>query len=364
MRGSAAGRTSGAGRTIAALTAGALAVAVFSVGIFAGQTVADRRPDTPAAGALTVGGRHTADRGLDLSGPVDPASLDAALAAAGVTLPEGTNVYAAVVHDDAGDFHYDQFEAGGGAEADAFWPASSVKVLAAVGALEFLADLGFTGAATVAFDDGDSWTVRDLYQAAIAASSNEAYDRLVQIAGVDWLNSEFLTPENGFPSSVIQKSYVDLGPVVSPALTVTEGDRSVDVPERIPEADLGVPDDGNRSDLLEMTESVARIGLDAQLPDDERFAIDPSDITDLRASLLEADGFLRPGIVGALGPDVQVYDKPGYVVGADCVDVAFIDTADPSRSFLLGVSTPDDGADCSTLADVAQATLDFLAAKG
>ena len=353
-------RGSPAARSMFAWAAGAFAVVVFSVGLFAGQTVADGRPHDLPAAALTVGGPRPSSRGLDLGGTVDGARLGAALDTAGIMLPEGTNVYAAVVHGDAGDLRYDQFQSGGGADADGFWPASSVKVLAAVGALEFLADLGFTGAATVAFDDGDSWTVRDLYDAAIAESSNDAYDRLVQIAGVDWLNTEFLTPENGFPLSVIQKSYVDLGPVVSPALTISEGDRSVDVPERMPEQDFGVPDDGNRSDLLEMAESVARIGMDAQLPDDERFGIGPSDISHLRQSLLEADGFLRPGIVAALGPDVQVYDKPGYVVGADCVDVAFIDTADPGRSFLLGVSTPDDGQDCSTLAAVAQATLDFL----
>src|SRR5437763_6202456 len=108
MRGSAAGGSLAVGRSLVAFVAGVSAVAVFSFGLFAGQTVADRRPDAPAVGALTVGGRHARDRGLDLSGPVDPASLDAALVAAGITLPEGTNVYAAVVRDDAGNFRYDQ----------------------------------------------------------------------------------------------------------------------------------------------------------------------------------------------------------------------------------------------------------------
>src|SRR5437588_2696329 len=148
MRGSPGARSTFAG------VAGALAVVVFSVGLFVGQTVADRKPDDPSAGALTVGGPRAPSRGLDLGGTVDGAQLGAALDASGITLPEGTNVYAAVVHDDAGTLRFNQFEWGGGAEADGFWPASSVKVLAAVGALEFLADLGFTGAATVAFDDG------------------------------------------------------------------------------------------------------------------------------------------------------------------------------------------------------------------
>jgi hypothetical protein len=278
-------------------------------------------------------------------------------------------VYGAVVHIGGTDgVRYDEYEAGGGARADAFWPASSIKVMAAVGALEFLADLGFSGSATVAFDDdgegnGETWTVRDLYEAAVAQSSNDAYDRLVQIAGVDWLNDEFLTAENGFPDTVIQKSYVDLGPVESPGFTVSDGETSVVVPPREAGEDFGVPDEGNRSDLVELAQSIARLTLDAVLPRGQRFSIDPADVADLRDSLLAADGFMRPGINAALGPDVLVYDKPGYVAGADCVDVAYIDGGDPSRAYLLGVTVPDDGDDCSTLSDIAEATLRFLATR-
>jgi hypothetical protein len=356
-----------AGKTALAIAAGCLAVLVFTIGVFAGKTVADRRVDAPAAAALTKGVPKVRPQ-AGTGGAADATSLAAALDAAGV-LPEGGNVYGAVVHvGGAGDVRYDEYEAGGGARADTFWPASSIKVLAAVGALEFLADLGFTGSATVAFDDdgegnGETWTVRDLYEAAVAQSSNDAYDRLVQIAGVDWLNDDFLTAPNGFPDTVIQKSYVDLGPIESPGFTVSEGQASVNVPPREPNEDYGLADDGNRSDLLELAQSIARLTLDAELPPAQRFSIDPADVADLRASLLAADGFMRPGIVAALGPDVLVYDKPGYVVGADCVDVAYIETGDPSRAYLLGVTVPDDGEDCSTLADVAQAALGFLQSR-
>jgi hypothetical protein len=240
-----------------------------------------------------------------------------------------------------------------------------VKPLAAVGALEFLGQLGFTGAATVTFDDGgDTWNVRDLYVAAITDSSNDAYDRLVQIAGVDWLNATFLTPENGFPDSVIQKSYVDAGPVSSPPMEVQEAGRVVDLPAHTPTIDLGVPDSGNRSNLAELTDSVVRVAIDGELPNDERFAIDPADVRALAKALLEADGFLLPGVVSALGPSAQVYDKPGYVVGDACVDVAYVDDPGRSASFILGVSTPDDGVDCATLADIAAASLDFLTVHG
>ena len=355
-------------RTALAVVAGCLAALVFTVGVFAGKTVADRRSDVPPVAALTAGVPRPGAAGAATDRGADGASLMSAFDTAGVLLPDGANVFAAVVHRGEDAVRFEEYEAGGGALADAFWPASSIKVLAAVGALEFLADLGFTGSARVAFDDdgegdGETWTVRDLYEAAVAWSSNEAYDRLVQIAGVDWLNREFLNPENGFPESVIQKSYVDLGPVASPGFTVSDGQVSVTVPPREPSDDLGVPDDGNRSDLLELAESVARIGLDAELPPGQRFSIDAADVADLQQSLLAADGFMRPGVLAALGPAVLIYDKPGYVVGADCVDVAYIDAGEKSRSFLLAVSVPDDGQDCSTLADIAEAALRFLTTR-
>ena len=356
-----------AARTALALAIACLTLVVLTFGVFAGKTVADRS-DSPREAALTAGVPRPSVPDLAGDRSSAPASLGSALEAAGVSLPDGANVFGAVVHRGGGGVRYDEYEAGGGALADAFWPASSIKVLAAVGALEFLADLGFDGSATVAFDDdgegdGETWTMRDLYEAAIALSSNEAYDRLVQIAGVDWLNREFLTPENGFPESVIQKSYVDVGPVESPGFTVSDGQVSVAVPPRDATDDLGVPDAGNRTNLLELAQSVARLVLDAELPRADRFSIDPADIADLRQALLAADGFMRPGITADLGPDVLVYDKPGYVVGADCVDVAYIDAGDPSRSFLLAMSVPDDGDDCSTLADMAEAALRFLATQ-
>ncbi|MDQ6727169.1 MAG: hypothetical protein M3066_13535 [Actinomycetota bacterium] len=99
---------------------------------------------------------------------------------------------------------YQTYEAGGGALSDNFWPASSIKVLAALGALDFARSMGFTGAATVTFDDGrDQASIRAIYRAAIADSSNFDYDWLVLIAGVERLNSVFLTEAHGFPVTSI-----------------------------------------------------------------------------------------------------------------------------------------------------------------
>jgi hypothetical protein len=291
--------------------------------------------------------------------PPPPAALTDPFAAAGYELPEGTSVYAARVESVGGVLQYTDVEAGGGASASDFWPASSIKVLAAVGALEYLRILGFTGAATVTSADGWSSSLRDLYVEAIRDSSNEAYDRLVQIAGLEWLNDEFLTSENGFPVTVVQRSYSGEG-VQSAAMTLDEGDRTLDLTERISDADFGVPDDGNRSDLSEMVDSVRRVVLDRELPASDRLGLAQDDLDALTRALLESEGFVEPGVASALGDDALVYNKPGWVSGEACVDVALVVDPSSGSRYLLGVVSPDDGGACTALADIAAIVLPAL----
>ena len=283
-------------------------------------------------------------------------ALAAAFAKAGYELPDGAAVYVARVGQSGGRLTYAEAEAGGGAAESDFWPASSIKVLAAAGALAYLHTLGFTGDATVSAATGWTSSVRDLYLEAIRDSSNEAYDHLVQIAGLDWLNDEFLTPENGFPVTVIQRSYSGEG-VQSPDMTVTEGDRSLDIPARESDADFGVPDSGNRSDLAEMVDSVRRVTLDAELPAGERLGLAKDDLDAMTRALLDSDGFFEPGVAQALGDGALVYNKPGWAPDEACVDVGLVvDPATGSR-WLLGAETPDDGGTCTALADIAAVAL-------
>ena len=196
-----------------------------------------------------------------------------------------------------------------------------------------------------------------------AAPNVLAYDRLVEIAGVDWLNTVFLSPERGFPETVIQRSYVEGGVVVSPDMTVTEGDHTVDVPERDPQGDYGVPDVGNRSNLRELADSVSRIVLYAQLPADRRFDIGQSDADALAQALAASDGFMAPGVAAALGDGATVYSKPGYVEGDDCVDAIFVQSPAFPNGAVLAASVRDDDDDCATLAGIAQAAMNFLKAQ-
>ena len=261
----------------------ALAVAVTALLIMAGGALAIRTSAAPGTLAF-VGGRGgvaaapgtpaapvptrppAGPRSLPFSNPV---SIDAALIASiGYRFPPGANVYAAKITKEAGGLTYEDFEGGGGALGRNFWPASSIKVFAAVGALEYIGQQGFTGAATVNFGSGAPRTVRSIYDGAIRISDNADYDLLVEIAGVDWLNKEFLTPARGFPRTVIQRSYTVGGNLrATPAITLSEGGRTVTIPARNGKVDTDCAQ-GQCSDLFEMSESVRRVVLHNEITTD------------------------------------------------------------------------------------------------
>ena len=286
--------------------------------------------------------------------------LDARLAAAGYDLPPHALVYGAVVDRRPGGLAYREFEAGGGALGDDFWPASSIKVLTALGALEFARSLGFTGDALVVFDIGqEARTLRSIYESAIRDSSNEDYDLLVRIAGLDRLNSQFLIAARGFPVTSITRSYAgsDLG--TSPPMILDQGDHRTYVPERQAELDPEC-DAGNCSNLFEMTESVRRVVLNDEIPAAERFDIDPADVQGLTQALLEAEGFFPDAVARTVGIGARIYAKPGDAEDRDCLDVALIQRVD-GRRYLLAASVPHGEGGCEALAEVATQVLRLVA---
>ena len=318
--------------------------------------------DSRRAIALQRGLQVPAAEGLGpLSGPPSrPVALDADLRSIGYDVPEGANAYAVRVVEAPASRVYEQFEAGGGTLAANFWPASSIKVLAALGALDFARSLGYSGAATVSFDDGGpTRTLRSVYQPAIRDSSNYDYDLLVRIAGRDHLNGEFLTARNGFPVTSISRSYSGLEIDESPAMILTEGGRRTYVPAR--KAALVPECPGNCSNLFEMTESVRRIVLNDQLPSDQRFDLDPTDLKELAAALLGAQGFFTSAVKGALGAGARIYSKPGDADGLDCLDVTFIQAKSGDR-FLLAASVPHRAGGCDALSRLARGVLELLSA--
>jgi len=277
------------------------------------------------------------------------------LADRGLEWPEGANVFAARIF--GGDTPaYAFYEAGGGGFSNAFFPASAIKLLAALGALDFARSLGFTGDAIV---DG-AYSLRDLYDAALRDSSNEAYDELVRVAGLERLNREFLVAQ-GYPSTTIQEPYGGGDEQVgdSPEMVLTDADHTVVVPERDATASDYGCGGGNCTNLFELADAVRRVVLDAELPAGERFDLSPSDIAGLQDALAGADGFIAPGVYDALGPQARIFTKPGWVPGLDCVESALVIDPATGHRFLIALSAPDDGT-CEELATMARAVLRIL----
>jgi hypothetical protein len=357
----------------------ALASTVMALLIAAGGVVVARSSASPPSTlAFIAGGRATsapappaassgpaAAPATRVAGPTalplsSPKQLEPALNALGYRLPAGAAVYAARITKEGSGLSYDDYQAGGGATASNFWPASSIKVLAAVGALEFLGQQGFTGAATVRFGGGGARTVRSIYDGAIRISSNADYDTLVRLAGVDWLNKQFLTPARGFPVTVIQKSYTAAGNVrATPALTVAEAGRTVTIPARPAGRDTECAQ-VNCSSLIEMSESVRRVVLHNEIPEADRFRISAVDAAALTDALLGAEGWFEPAVARVLGPGAKIYGKPGWVGANDCLDVTLIEAR--GQRYLLSATVPERAGGCPALVNLAANVLRVLIA--
>lgn len=310
-------------------------------------------PPVLASGSVSAGRPGLATR------PPTVEAIDARLAAAGHRVPPGALVYAARIDRTPAGLTYRRFQAGGGALADGFWPASSIKVLVALGALDFVGTLGFTGDALVVTDlGGTARTLRSIYEGAVRDSSNEDYDLLVQIAGLDRLNREFLTPANGFAVTSVARAYAGADLRVSPPMILEQGDRRAFVPERVsvlePECAAG-----NCSNLFEMTESVRRVVLNDEIPARERFGVNPSDIAALARALADADGFFDGAVATVLGPGARIFAKPGDAEDLDCLDVTLVESARGDR-FLLSASVPHREGGCPVLAELAGHVLEAI----
>jgi hypothetical protein len=294
---------------------------------------------------------------------IDSDTLATALTA---SLPAESEVYAArIVEGAGGELGYVMYEAGGGAFSQGFWPASTVKVLAALGALEYVGTMGFTGAANVTFDTGFGDDLSAIVDRAIRVSSNIDYDRTVRVAGFDRFNETFLSAERGFPTTVIQRSYSGVGVRWTPGITLTEGAMSAYVPERTAAGTFDCPDDGNCASLFELSEAVRRVVLDAEVPDDERFPIDPADVVRVNDALCGATpSFFATGADAALGGGTRICHKPGWVPWNDCLDHGLVESAAGER-FLLAVAAPEtEGrSDCRMLSPVAELALGALSGR-
>jgi hypothetical protein len=243
------------------------------------------------------------------------------------------------------------------ASASSFWPASMVKLVAAVGALATLRQHGLSGSARISFTDGRGayrGTVSNLYSSALTRSNNVAFDRLMKIAGFDTVNGGLLNEEDGFPFMALQRAY-DAGsdPTlrISPEIAFEEKGRTGTIPRR--ESDRvhpQCPDDGNCATLFEVLHFLSRVVLHGELDERDRFDLHRRDVAALRRCLDLSPTRIGEGVQAALRHPITVYNKGGRVPDLVVNDHALIVDQRTGRRYLVAASIREEGGKDETQA--------------
>lgn len=259
-------------------------------------------------------------------------------------------------------------------DRDDWWPASSVKLFAAVAALERVHQLGFppTTGATYHYDEirlplpappaptpgaapqppprAVRTTVEAVVRAALTPSDNQAYDRLVELVGFDRLHRRFLSRRNGLRDTALLRSYAHrvrdpqtgFGTARhSPPITLFDGDRSKRLPEQWGKATPSCPDQGNCSSLRDLAETMRRVMLHEVLPEDERFDLGEAELALLRSALSaprERGNGVVDGLREAFGRrPVTFHHKPGYAYRWFS-DVVLVEAKDTGERWVVAMA--------------------------
>ncbi len=284
---------------------------------------------------------------------VDSERLTIRLAERGLSATE--DLKALVVHiqeADDGQLRRDYYDhAGTGIDRDSWWPSATVKIYAAVAALERLGELGFPVESWVTFEyeDGPVTLRMDhIIRHALEYSSNSAFDRLVEFVGFDRMNTEFFTTGNGFEDTVLLRASTGRHPDettgnnlnrVSPRIVVRRGQRVRVIPAETGRGAYSCPNQGNCTSLLDLAESMSRIMLHDELPETARYDLRPEDLELLR----EALGVARNREVAQLMKDafgdapVEVYHRPGFGMRW-ASDVMFVHRIDTNERWVIALA--------------------------
>jgi len=291
---------------------------------------------------------------------VDSARLAAILEARGFTTPERFKALIGEVHlTEGGGPTTDWYDwQGTSDDRDDWWPASSIKIYAAIAALEQSRAMGYTPSARLTYHyegEGEApvrMRLRDIVRQALVPSNNMAFNRLVEFVGFDTLNRRFFSRRNGLASTTFLRSYSgrirdpETGHGVnrfSPRITIEHGRRSRELEARQGTGRFSCPDQGNCTTLRDLAESMRRVMLHEHLPEHERFGLGEPELTLLRDSLVaerrEHGALLVQAMQEGFGEDVplRIYHKPGYAYRWTS-DVMFVHRTDTDQRWIIAVA--------------------------
>ena len=237
-----------------------------------------------------------------------------------------------------------------------FWPASTVKLLAAIGALYTLDKYGLTGAARLDFEDDRGHfkgTVSTLYNSALTMSNNKAYDWLVKIAGFNEFNVELFCADNGFPNVKLQRSYDPSATTdfrTSPEIHYKERDLEGVIPKRSSEVTFDeCPEGSNCLTLFELLDALRRVMLHKELPKQDQFKLHRTDLIGLKRALGKSKCRVAKGAEEGLGHPIECFNKSGWYPHSDQNDHAFIVDTITNRRYLISQSIPHHDKDATAL---------------
>lgn len=232
-------------------------------------------------------------------------------------------------------------------DADGWNPASTVKLFAAIAAMQRARDLGFTGDALVTFHGGRDYTTSldELVSLALGPSDNIAYNRLVQFVGYDEMNAQFLSRRNGLAHTALRRPYaqtqwMEMGQPSSfretPALTIREGGRTRTLDARSGSA--ATPCGGAAcTTLADLAEAMRRLMLQEQLRESDSYNLPRADLLTIRRAL-RTDRDRGDEVVDALAGDFPTstvfYHKAGYSNGWYSDNVYIFDPTQ-NRAFIV-----------------------------
>ena len=267
--------------------------------------------------------------------------------------------------DGAPEFTWHDYRGSG--DARDFWPASAIKLYAAVAVLELLAERGFPLDATLTFEHRDGaggWTVdcartmREMLGEVFRRSSNEDYTLLLRLVGIDRMNTRFLIPERGFPHSALMRGYVLGRPYgytreEPQRITLRAGEHSETIEHTwsgrfyAEERGATIIDarTGNVTSPRELAECLRRVLFHERLPESERYDLNTEQLDFLRHGggglcglenkAAESDPLAWKNALDAVFPKARFFHKCGWI-SSHALEVAYVDDAAQSgRRFIL-----------------------------
>ncbi|MFA5625848.1 MAG: LysM peptidoglycan-binding domain-containing protein [Bradymonadales bacterium] len=215
---------------------------------------------------------------------------------------------------------------GSSRKKDGWNAASTVKLFAAIAALKRLDELGFTSRAKVTFHSKKPYTttVSELVQNAIIQSDNIAYNRVVQLAGFEYMHTKVLNSNYGIANTALTRGY-QLGDWerlgespslrVAPAITLKEGAKTHQIPASNSKLNVNCSAAACTT-IQDLAESTRRLMLQEQLPASESYNLKHSDLIMLRRAMRaeRTRGTEMVDIFAAVFKDerVKFYSKPGF----------------------------------------------------